>query len=117
MATENPILRAKNVLGIGQKDDYILKPALHAEDFKSAAPALASILTTSEIAITIEEYEAKDREALAAQKEFRRIFNRANLLVLCTAVLSAMVLTTGVLSALIADGLEKFCWQCSVPEA
>jgi hypothetical protein len=107
MTTENPITKAQTTIGFGQSDDYILQPAKHAEEFTTSAPDLVAILISTELAITGRQYEAKDQEALAAQKEFRRIFNRANLLVLLTAVLTALVLTTGVLSALLPDTFER----------
>lgn len=107
MPIENPIFSAKNTIGLGQSDDYILQPTRHAQEFKNSAPDLVSILTGSELSITTSQYEAKDAEAIAAQKEFKRIFNRANLLVLLTAVLTALVLTTGVISSLIPDSAEK----------
>ena len=107
MATNNPIFQAQTAIGIGQRDDYILKPTQHAEELRSTAPALAAILTTSELSVTIDQYEAKDKEAVEAQTEFRRVFNRANRMVLITAIFSALILTVGVISSLIPDGLEK----------
>ncbi|HVF95733.1 MAG TPA: hypothetical protein VM871_00345 [Flavisolibacter sp.] len=107
MATENPILQAQQVIGFGQKEDYVLKPTKHAEEFQSTAPDLAAILRASDLSVTIDQYEEKDATAVEAQNEFRKVFNRANVLVLITAVFSALILTTGVLSAIIPDGLEK----------
>lgn len=107
MTLENAINQAKEVVGRGQKDDYKLMPTKNADEFRDKAPDLAAILYTSELTITSEQYETKDRDANEAQKEFRLIFNRANTTVLITAVLIALILATGIIAPLLPDTIEK----------
>ncbi|TKK66139.1 hypothetical protein FC093_17960 [Ilyomonas limi] len=108
MTQENAINQAKEAIGKAQPDDYILTPTKHAAELKDKAPALAAILNSSELTITAEQYENYDKEALAAQNEFRHVFNRANGLALATAVLVALVLATGILQSFLPGNTEHY---------
>lgn len=107
MATDNPILRAQEIIGSNKPDDYVIQPSKHADELRTTAPALAAILDSSLVKVTSQQFEKKDQKALEAQREFTRIFNRANKLVLATAILTALVLTVGILNPLLA-GNDKF---------
>jgi hypothetical protein len=94
MTAEEAINEAIETIGRGKRKDYIISPTSHAEEFGEKAPALATILRSSEVEATARQYENEDQEALVAQNKFKIIFKRANSIVLATGVLIALVLAT-----------------------
>lgn len=107
MSSKNLISLARTIVGEGNKSDYIIAPTRHSEEFRDKAPELAEILNSSEVIAISEQYENKDQEALAAQKEFKHVFNRANISVFITAILIALILAIGIVAPLLPDLLEK----------
>ena len=73
---------AKEAIGRGQPDDYILEPTRHAEQLDNKAPALVRLLGKSEIENLAAQYERLDHEAGAAQKKFKDTMTWANAAVL-----------------------------------
>lgn len=96
MTADESINLAKDAIGEGAKTDYVISPANHAEKFKEKASDLAAILSSSAVITTAREYENEDQDALTAQKEFKRIFNRSNLAVLATGVCVALFMAAAV---------------------
>ncbi|HEY0426453.1 MAG TPA: SLATT domain-containing protein [Pyrinomonadaceae bacterium] len=90
------INKAKTVIGTSADDDYILAPIEHAKEYKDTASDLADILISSAVEGTAEQYVERDKIAIAAQAEFRRIFERANKLIFATAIFSALVLAVSI---------------------
>jgi len=86
---------------------YVISPTSHTEEFREKAPDLAAILGSTALATTARLYESEDQDALAAQKSFKRTFNRANAAVLGTGVLIALVLVTGTVAACLPDSLNR----------
>lgn len=101
MADSDPIELARQTIGAAGKDDYVIAPTRHAEEFKVKAPELSTILSSNAVQITAGQFEERDQEANDAQAEFKRIFNRSNAAVLITAILIAFVLITGVIAPLL----------------
>jgi dsDNA-binding SOS-regulon protein len=90
-----PLLEAaKDAIGEGKKDDYVIAPSRHADELAMKAPALARILRKSELNATARVYEQKDAEAGQAQLVFKRAASRANWAVFLTACFSALLLVT-----------------------
>jgi hypothetical protein len=96
MTGEEAIRIAIETIGEGKPGDYILSPSGHATGFREKAPDLAGILGSSDIASLARQYETHDRDALAAQKKFRRIFNLANACVFLTGIFITLVLATAI---------------------
>lgn len=94
MRVDEAIKEATETIGRGKPEDYFISPTSHADEFGEKAPALAAILRSSEVEATARQYENQDQEALVAQNKFKRIFKRANSIVLATGVLIALVLAT-----------------------
>ena len=95
MDRDELIKAAKEAIGEGQLDDYILAPKNHADLLAPKAPALARILRKSEFNAVAGQYERKDAEAGEAQAIFRNTANRANWAVFVTVCLSAALLIVG----------------------
>jgi hypothetical protein len=107
MTADEAIKRAINVMGEGKTDDYILSPTSHAKEFEGKTPEIVEILKSRVVAATAQEYEDKDREALSAQQEFKRVFSRANGSVLATGVFIAILLATGATASWLPAWLVK----------
>lgn len=107
MAADDAIKRAKGMIGEGEPDDYVISPTRHAGQFKAEAPELAAILSSSAVLSTARQYENEDRDALAAQGDFKRVFNRTNLSVLATGVFVALVMATGAAAGVLPEWTEK----------
>src|SRR5882672_91102 len=99
MSPSEIIDRAIAVVGTGRPDDYVLAPAQHADELKDAAPSLAQVLRKSKVQAPMLQYQRLDGEALAAQQTYRRNVMRANLSVLATSILSALLMVVGLLLA------------------
>jgi len=95
MERDELITVAKEAIGEGRSDDYVLDPENHAASLTPKAPALARILRRSELNVVVELYERKDSEAKEAQTVFRRTANCANWAVFATVCLSAALLVVG----------------------
>lgn len=99
MPITNPaVLQAIKAIGENKDGDHSIRPTQHAAAYLATAPALAAVLDSGAVASNCRAYEKRGVKAKEAQTEFRRIFNRANKLVMATAILTALVLTVGVLS-------------------
>ena len=111
MPTKDLIRQAMEAVGRNKEEDYRLRLREHPDALRTTAPGLVAILESSVVTGTRQQYEKKDEKAGEAQTEFRRIFNRANKLVLVTAILTALVLTVGILSndltKLLGEGTTK----------
>ena len=79
--------------------DWIIAPTQHAGLYRESAPALASILSSSAIKMTAEQYEEYDRDAMTSQNSFKKKAFIANLAVFLTACLGALLLAFNSLSA------------------
>lgn len=99
MASQDIIAGAVAAVGAGRLDDYVVAPTKHANELEQRAPALAAALRRPQIETLAQRYERLDREAIDAQRRFKRATNHANAAVLTTTVLSALILTAGLLSA------------------
>src|SRR6266436_2572142 len=99
MERDELITVAKEALGSGQTDDYVLDPKNHADSLAPKAPALARILCRSEFNVVVEQYQRKDAEAKEAQRVFRKTANCANWAVFVTVCLSAALLVVGPLAS------------------
>jgi uncharacterized membrane protein HdeD (DUF308 family) len=93
--------RAVVAVGRDQPDDYVLAPTRHAEELAGKAPALARLLRTAKIETLARQYERLDRDALAAQRKFKRAMAWANWAVLVTAVLGALIMVAGLLTGVL----------------
>lgn len=100
---DEEIKRAKDTIGDGQPDDYILSPSRHAEELQAKAPTLARILRTSRVVCRASQYERFDGEANLAQSTYKRIMRYASWAILATAVLSTAVLLVGPLAGLLGQ--------------
>lgn len=96
MTVDEEIKLAIETIGEGDPNDYVISPTNHAEEFKEKAPALAKKLSSSAIITTARAYENENQDALTAQIEFKRIFNRSNLTVLATGVFVALFMASAV---------------------
>jgi hypothetical protein len=105
MTASEAIHAAISTVGEQQGDDYVISPTHHAEVFRDAAPTLAAILSASAVETTAQQYEILDRDALEAQNQFKRVFSRANVTVLMTGVLVALILATGAIAAVLTAWL------------
>lgn len=108
MTADEAIKLAIDTIGEGKQDDYIISPTKHADEFKQKAPDLAAILSSGAVLATARQFENDDRDALTAQEKFKRVFNRANVTVLITGILIALVLAIGTVATLLGDSLERF---------
>lgn len=114
MGYDQLITAAKDVIGEGEKDDYVIAPIKHADQLAEKAPALAKILRRSELSTVARLYEEKDAEAGKAQAIFKRTANRANWAVLLTACFSALLLMTAPINALSKDWLHILLGLCGI---
>ncbi|MHB9074690.1 MAG: hypothetical protein ACYC6G_14335 [Desulfobaccales bacterium] len=103
MEPEDAIKAAKEAIGSGKTDDYGIAPTKHAEEFIDKAPTLSDILSSSEVRINAQRYEEEDLNATDAQRQFNKIFIRANIAVLITGVFVALVLVSGVLGKYLSE--------------
>src|SRR5215472_6673423 len=99
MERDELIKVAKEAIGEGRTDDYVLDPKYHADSLTPKAPALARILRKSDFNVVVEQYERKDAEAKEAQRVFRKTANQANWAVFVTVCLSAALLVVGPLTS------------------
>jgi len=67
----NKIIEAREIIGEGKNDDYILKPTKHYEMFQSSAPEFAQTFRTSEIEAVAKKFEGHDNQANSARKIFK----------------------------------------------
>jgi conflict system pore-forming effector with SLATT domain len=93
------IQEAREIIGQGERDDYIIAPTTHAAQFAGHAPALARILRGAALSVSAKQYEKQDAEAAQAQTVFKNRANQANLMVLLTACFSAVLLMVAPLVA------------------
>lgn len=93
------IEQAAQVIGEQEDGDYILSPVAHAELYKDVAPRLSKALTSSGLQTIAEQFERLDREAGSAQASYKSTTNRANVAVLVTAILGALMMAVEILSA------------------
>jgi hypothetical protein len=108
MEYDQLITAARDALGTGEKEDYVIAPIRHADQLAGKAPALERMLRRSELGTIAQRYEEKDTEAEQAQLVFKRTTNRANWAVFLTACFSAFLLMTALLAALSTGMVEKW---------
>jgi hypothetical protein len=90
------ITRAREAIGEGRPDDYVLAPTKHAEELANKAPALARLLQSSQMETLAHQYERHDREAGASQILFKDVMLWANAAVLATGVIGALIMVVGI---------------------
>lgn len=66
------IARAREIIGPGAPDDYVLRPSEHAVRYEGAAPELAELLRSAEVEIAARRYEERDAMAVQAQARSAR---------------------------------------------
>jgi hypothetical protein len=93
MEYDRLIVAAREAIGEGEVDDYVIAPTHHPDQLAEKAPALVKLLRRSEPGTIARLYETKNKEAEHAQLVFRRTANRGNWAVFLTACFSAMLLT------------------------
>lgn len=107
MQENGTIRHCYDIIGEGRPDDYVIAPTKHIEDYKIKAPPFAEILKSSEIRTLARRYELQDQDAVIAQKKFKQIFERSNMLVMLTGMFVALLIATAALVAELPDWLEK----------
>lgn len=102
------IIKAKETIGKATKGDkdWIIEPTRHEKRYRESAPALAEVLSRSDINVTANEFENFDHNADKAQYKFKTAAKRANLAVLLTACIGSIVLVLNGLE-LLSDS-EKY---------
>jgi len=93
------MLDAAGIIGSGSPGDYRLSPLEHAEQLKTSAPELATLLSRSAPVDLARQYADADTEALVAERTFKRWVIRANWAVLTTATVSALLMAVALLTA------------------
>lgn len=86
--------KAKELVGEQEPDDYIINPTAHAALFAEKAPLLSRVLGSSRVLTTAEQYANADAKAKQWQKDFNRVFKRANMMVFLTGFLAAALTAT-----------------------
>jgi hypothetical protein len=118
MEYDQLITAARDAIGDGEKDDYVVAPTKHADQHAGKAPTLARILRRSELSAIARLYEEKDKEAIQAQLVFKRTASRANWAVFLTACFSALLLMTAPLAALstgiVGNWLQILLGSCGI---
>lgn len=98
MTQDELIKSAKDIIGQGHRDDYILAPREHSKSLADQAPALSAILEREQLTAAVEQYEYHDAAAKTAQEVFRATSSRANVGVFVTVCLTAAILVTELLA-------------------
>ncbi len=75
--------------------DHRLAPTRHADDLAASAPALAALLRASAVQVIAARYEDADAEAIAAQRDFRRLASHSRWAVLLTSTVAALMMLAG----------------------
>jgi hypothetical protein len=83
--------------------DYVLAPAEHAELYEQSAPELAERLRRSDLRVTAESYQERDRKAGELRVEFEKKSARARVAVLVASVAAALLVGSAGLAAVL-DG-------------
>lgn len=107
MKADESIGLAIRAIGEGKPDDYVISPTSHAREFSEQAPALAEILSSSAVSASARLYEDEDKDALQAQNEFKRVFDRSNLTVFGTGVFVALFMAVAATSSVLPGWVEK----------
>ena len=92
MESDSIFTRAREIIGRQENDDWKIEPTRHADKLREQAPQLAAILESSEVSTEIRRYERSDKEAGAAQKQYKALVSRANVFVFLSSVSSALIL-------------------------
>ncbi len=72
-----------------------IAPTRHAEDLAASAPDLASLLRASAVQFIASRFEDADAEAVATQRDFRRLASRSRWAVLLTSTVAALMMVAG----------------------
>jgi hypothetical protein len=86
-----------SIIGAQHGDDYRIAPTEHAALYLSSAPELAKLLTLASAAVEAEAYQRHDREAIAAQIQYKIWMWRTNGAVFATTLLGAAALAAAIL--------------------
>ncbi|MHC4248112.1 MAG: hypothetical protein ACYS9X_03195 [Planctomycetota bacterium] len=96
MDKKETIRLAREAIGKGESNDYVIAPTRHAEELDDRAQQLSAVLRNSEVETVARQYEEYNTLALQAQNAFKRIAGRANWAVLLSALVGTAVLVAGV---------------------
>lgn len=100
---KNAIKEAREIIGEGAWDDYIIAPTKHAAELEAKAPDLARILSSSEVDTVAHQYEERDRRSIEAQKIFKENVSRIN----ATVFISSLIGTVLMASAILGKNLDS----------
>lgn len=98
------IAAARQAIGPGRADDYVLTPSGHADRHEADAPALAALLRASALEVIARRYEERDAAAGGAQSAFRVATGRARTAVFLTGIAAALVLVAGTVTGTLGEG-------------
>jgi hypothetical protein len=83
---------AETIVGKQPDGVYTLDLADHPGRYEKDAPPLATLLRTTKVEAILEEYTESDREAVAAQTQYKGTMQRANVAILVAAALGASMM-------------------------
>src|SRR5262245_48475508 len=89
---------AIKIIGTQEDADYFIEPAKHADLYDTVSPPLAALLRSGKISAIAGEYVRRDQQALAAQRSYKTLMERANCAVFGTAALSSLMMGTTILA-------------------
>jgi len=98
MDCKKAINNAREIIGESRDNDYVISPQSHQTIYKDKSTELSEILGSSKLESIARRYEENDEIAMKAQQEFTKVFNRANRLVLMTAIVISAILAIGILA-------------------
>jgi hypothetical protein len=94
---------AKRIIGLDEKNDYILDPAIHMDKYDKDAPVFASVLRSSMISTLLDEYKHADGLAIIAKSVFAKwtkVFMNATFI---TTVFTACLLASASFGAFFGE--------------
>jgi hypothetical protein len=106
MNKQTDFQHAIDIVGPAEPDDWNIEPTEHAGKFNETAPALAQILSRSDVHRTALQYKRHDEDAIGAQKEFKHTASVASWAVAATAAAGALILCVGNFKDLFPASLE-----------
>ncbi len=103
MDKKTAIRTAREAIGEGSRDDYIISPTKHAAELEKNAPDLSEILRSSEVETIALQYEDIDKRAIEAQSVFKQTVSRVNVAVFFSALIGVVLMV----SAAVGKDLES----------
>ncbi len=85
----------EQAIGKNEDDDYILRPAAHAETLEKSGNArlLVNVLRTPDLQTTVEDYTSNDKLAVRAQGRYKFLAKTAIWLVFLAVITAAIAAT------------------------